>query len=58
MGPKLGRCFKSDKNVNFYFIEPYWNFPKEKDYEVTQGMLDYYYNCYTNINLLFKSNNL
>ena len=56
--------FKSDKGVNFLFMEPYWNYPEDKDYEVATGMTEYYYNRTTNVivflspnkNILIKNN--
>ena len=44
--------FCSEKGVNFMFMEPYWNYTEEKGFEIPPGIVDFYYNYQTNINIL------
>jgi len=47
-------AFKSDKNVYFQCGTPYYNYPKELEWENIPGTVEFHYQYTTNINLFIK----
>ena len=47
-------AFKSDKNVYFQCGMPYYNYPKELEWENIPGTVEFHYQYTTNINLFIK----
>ena len=46
--------FLSDKNTKFHMTDLYYNFPQQKNYDIMPGVVDYYYQTATNINILIR----